>query len=259
VKNVKKIEVTFYNKESVRASFITYNKETSLGLLKIKSQVISERTRSKIEEIKLGESFQSSAGVPVLGLGAPDGTLGSMAIGYITASRIDKYVVDGKLGLYHTNIMENPYAEGFFVNLSGQVIGFTTHRFKDKTDQNTMSFLGIERLKGIIQGMLNEKKQAYLGIKVCELSSNDLKRLNVHYGIYITDVMADSPAFKNGIRTGDVITEIDNSCISSVTALMEKLSEKSPGDEMELQVMRQKKVEYPKVSYVRRKHNIKLG
>lgn len=81
----------------------------------------------------------------------------------------------------------------------------------------------------------------------------------MHYGIYITDVMADSPAFKNGIRTGDVITEIDNSCISSVTALMEKLSEKSPGDEMELQVMRQKKVEYPKVSYVRRKHNIKLG
>lgn len=259
IKGVKKIEVAFYNQESVRASFVTSNKESSLALLKIKSYVITERTRNKIEEIELGESFQSSAGVPVLGLGAPDGTLGSIAIGYITTPRIDQYIVDGKLGIYHTSIIENQYAEGFFVNLAGQVVGFITHHYKGKTDQNTMSFLGIARLKGIIQGMLNEKERAYLGIKVCELSSNDLKKLNAHYGIYVTDVIADSPAFKKGIRVGDVITEIDNVSISSVTALMEKLSEKESGDEIEIQVMRQTKVEYPKAMFVNRKITITLG
>ena len=72
-------------------------------------------------------------------------------------------------------------------------------------------------------------------------------------------MIADSPAFKKGIRVGDVITEIDNVSISSVTALMEKLSEKESGDEIEIQVMRQTKVEYPKAMFVNRKITITLG
>lgn len=258
IKDVQKIEVSFYNNEKVSATFVMYNKNTSIALLKIKSKAVSERTRGRIEGVKLGELFQSAAGVPVLGLGQPDGTLGSMIIGYVTAPRINKYVVDGKLTIYHTNIMENAYAEGFFVNLSGEVVGFITHRYKEKSDQNIMSFLGAERLKGIIQGMLNEKEQAYLGIKVCEISSNNLRRLNVDYGVYITDVIANSPAFKKGLLVGDVITDIDGVSISSVAALMQKLSEKEPSDEIELQITRQTKVEYPKISYAKKKVSIKL-
>lgn len=247
IKDANKTEVEFYNQDTVRAEFMNYNKETSLALLKAKTSALSKRTKVKIEEVKLGDSYQIGRGTPVLGLGSPDGTMQSMVIGYITAPRIEKYITDGKLGLYHTSIAENPYGDGFFVDVEGKVIGIITHQFKDETDQDIMSFLDISQLKPVIESLLNGRKLPYLGVKVSELSSNDGKKLNVNFGIYITDVIANSPAFKKGLRPGDVITEIDGTSISSVAALMKKMAEKEPGDKMKLIIVRQTKAEYPKV------------
>lgn len=249
VNDVNKIKVEFFNKETVCAELMDYDKETELCILKVKSDSITQRTRAKIEETQFGDSYQLTYGNPILGLGSPDGTMYSMEIGYITTPCINKYIVDGKLDLYHTNIVENPYGEGFFVNMEGKVIGVITHKYKGESDANIMSFTGISKLKPIIESMLNEKERAYLGVKVCDLSNDDAKTLNVNYGIYVTDVVAKSPAFKEGLKAGDVITEIDGISVSSVSALTTKLDDKEPGDTMEFSITRQSKVEYPKVSF----------
>ncbi len=249
VKEANKLEVEFFNEETVRAEFMDYNKETSLALLKVKCSVLSRRTKVKIKEAEFGNPYEIGRGTPVMGLGAPDGTMNSMQIGYITARRIDKYIVDGRIGLYHTSIMENPLGEGYIVDMGGKVIGIITHLFKEKSDQNIMSFLDITHLKPIIEAMLNEKKIPYLGVKVSAILSRNMKNLNVNYGVYITDVIANSPAFKKGIRPGDVITQIDETSISSVAGLMRKLAEKESGDKIRFTIMRQTKIEYPKVHF----------
>lgn len=249
VSDVNKIKVEFFNKETIRAELMDYDKETELAILKVKSDSVTQRTMAKIEESEFGDSYQLTYGNPILGLGSPDGTMYSMEIGYITTPCINKYIVDGKLDLYHTNIMENEYGEGFFVNMEGKVIGVITHKYKEKSDANIMSFTGISKLKPIIESMLNEKERAYLGVKVCDLSNDDAKTLNVNFGIYITDVVSKSPAFKEGLKAGDVITEIDGTSISSVSALTAKLDSKAPGDTMKFTITRQSKVEYPKASF----------
>lgn len=260
IKNANKIVVEFFNQETVRAKFMGCHKETSLALLKVKSKLISGRTKGKIKEAVLGNPYQIGCGTPVLGLGAPDGTMKSIAAGYITAQRIDKSIVDGKLGIYHTSVVENPYGEGFFINMDGKVLGVITHCYKEKSDQNIMSFIDIMQLKPIIESMLNEKKTSYLGVKVSsELSSNDLKKLNVSYGVYITDIIVNSPAFKQGLRTGDVITQIDDTSISSVAGLMAKIAEKEPGDKMKFTIMRESKSEYPKVVFHERTVTVTMG
>ena len=249
VSDVNKIKVEFFNKETIRAELMDYDKETELAILKVKSDSVTQRTMAKIEESEFGDSYQLTYGNPILGLGSPDGTMYSMEIGYITTPCINKYIVDGKLDLYHTNIMENEYGEGFFVNMEGKVIGVITHKYKEKSDANIMSFTGISKLKPIIESMLNEKERAYLGVKVCDLSNDDAKTLNVNFGIYVTDVVSKSPAFKEGLKAGDVITEIDGTSISSVSALTAKLDSKAPGDTMKFTITRQSKVEYPKASF----------
>lgn len=249
VSDVNKIKVEFFNKETIRAELMDYDKETELAILKVKSDSVTQRTMAKIEESEFGDSYQLTYGNPILGLGSPDGTMYSMEIGYITTPCINKYIVDGKLDLYHTNIMENEYGEGFFVNMEGKVIGVITHKYKEKSDANIMSFMGISKLKPIIVSMLNERERAYLGVKVCDLSNDDAKTLNVNFGIYVTDVVAKSPAFKEGLKAGDVITEIDGTSISSVSALTAKLDSKVPGETMEFTITRQSKVEYPKASF----------
>lgn len=259
VQGVTKLEVEFFNEEATRAEYMDRNKETGIALLKVKKSSVTQRTNDRIQKAELGNSYQIGRGIPVLGLGAPDGTMNSMMIGYVTTPCIDKYIVDGKLGLYHTNLIENANGEGFFVDMDGKVVGIITHQYKKQSDQNIMSFLGITKLKPLIECLLNEKKMAYIGIKVSELSSNDVKKLNVSYGIYITEVLVRSPAFKQGLRAGDVITEVDGVSVSSVSALMDKLAERKSGEDMMFTIMRQAKVEYPKNSFTQKHITITLG
>lgn len=259
VKDVSKIRVEFYNEEVVKAQLMDYDKLTSLAILKVKAKLVTDSTFKKIKEIGIGDSYQISAGSPVLGLGAPDGTVKSMQFGYVTAQVIDRYVVDGKLSMYHTSIAENPFGEGFFVDMNGRLIGLITHSFKEDEDANSMCFLGISKLRPIIEDMLNQRESAYLGVKVCDMSSDDVEKLNVHFGIYVTDVVAKSPAFLAGLKSGDVITAIDGTSVSSVAALMSKLGDKNPGDEMNLVVTRQKRAEYPKLSFEEKRIKVELG
>lgn len=259
IEKVDKLEVEFFNEEDARAEYIRYNKETGLALLKVKTSSLTRRTNIKIQKAELGNSYQIGCGMPVLGLGAPDGTISSIAIGYVTAPCINKGITDGILGLYHTNLMENASGEGFFVNMDGKVVGIITHQYKDESDQKILSFLGITKLKPLIQCLLNDKDMAYLGAKISEVSSSDMKKLNVKYGIYVTDIIARSPAFKQGLRAGDVITEVDGSSVSSPSALMSGLAEREAGDEIEFTIMRQTKVEYPKNSFAEKHIKITLG
>lgn len=259
IEGANKIKVAFYNNEIVRAELVDYDKETKLAIVKVKARSVTQRTKSKIVEVELGDSYQLSYGVPVLGLGAPDGTMYSMQIGYITAPCIDKYIVDGKLGFYHTSITENAYGEGFFINMDGKVIGIITHDYKDESDESIMCFLGISKLKPIIERMLNNQSKAYLGVKVSELSSDVAKKLNVRYGIYITDVVANSPAFRKGLKVGDVITEIDGTSVSSVAGLMSKIEEHKPDETMTIKITRQVVSEYLKTSFEEKTITVKLG
>ncbi|SET41245.1 S1C family serine protease [[Clostridium] polysaccharolyticum] len=247
IKNANKIQVRFYNGDEVRVKQVDYHKETSIAVIKVKTSSLTNNTKQKIEKIRLGDSYQLGRGIPVLGLGSPDGTMNSIAIGYVTAPCIDRYIVDGKLDLFHTSITENPYGDGFFVDMDGKVVGIITHKFKDDTDQNIMSFLGISKLRPILTSLLKEKEMASLGVKVSELSSKSNKSPGVKFGIYIADVVANSPAFKKGLRAGDIITEIDGVSVSSATALMNKLSDRNPGDKMEFTIIRQTKEGYPQV------------
>lgn len=259
VKDANKLKVEFYNSEAVRAVFMGYDKETGLAILKVKNVSISQRTRVKIKEADLGDSYHLTYGMPVLGLGEPDGTMYSMQIGYITAPVIDKYIVDGKLGFYHTSIPENQYGEGIFINTEGKVVGIITHQYKEDADENMMCFLGISKLKPAIERILNERDKAYLGVKVSELSSDDVKKLNVNYGIYITDIVANSPAFKKGLKVGDVITEIDGVSVSSVAGLMSKIEACVPEDKLTFKIMRRKVKEYPNSKFEEKHITVELG
>ena len=58
---------------------------------------------------------------------------------------------------------------------------------------------------------------------------NDLK---------INNVLDDSPAAKAGLQAGDLLTEIDENHIASYRALMEQLSQKSPGDTIKVRYIR---------------------
>jgi serine protease Do len=60
-------------------------------------------------------------------------------------------------------------------------------------------------------------------------------------GVYITDILKNSPADIASIEKGDIITKIDGTEIKTIEGLNEYKNKKNVGDKVTLKVYRQKK------------------
>ena len=63
-------------------------------------------------------------------------------------------------------------------------------------------------------------------------------KLSSKTGVYIFDKIADSPAYNNEIRIGDIIVEFNDKRVSSVDDLHKLLDEKVIGVKSEISVLR---------------------
>jgi serine protease Do len=61
---------------------------------------------------------------------------------------------------------------------------------------------------------------------------------NLLAGAFVSFVEPDSPASDADLQPGDVITEVDNETVDSREQLIESISQKNPGDDVELAVRR---------------------
>jgi S1-C subfamily serine protease len=80
------------------------------------------------------------------------------------------------------------------------------------------------------------KKKAYLGVFLREMKENDRLKLNYqkNYGIIITDLVADGPAMKSGIKPNSVLMELDGNKIYTTEQLIKMLKDYEPGNKIEL-------------------------
>jgi membrane-associated protease RseP (regulator of RpoE activity) len=81
------------------------------------------------------------------------------------------------------------------------------------------------------------EKKTYLGVMLKSAVETDGK--NIDSGKpYVTEVIEESPALTAGIESGDIIMEIDNQEMNSLQEVIEYVQSKSPGDKIEVKVMR---------------------
>jgi 2-alkenal reductase len=80
----------------------------------------------------------------------------------------------------------------------------------------------------------------YLGISYQPITPRvaAVYRLPVQYGVYITDIYANSPASQAGLRVGDIITAIDTTNLDDTHEYLNTLFQYSAGDVVTLTVNR---------------------
>ncbi len=80
-----------------------------------------------------------------------------------------------------------------------------------------------------------EEKLQSLGIRVRDLSSEDLNQFDLNNGILIQAVDGNSPAAREGLRRGDVIYEVDGKEISSVSDFNSYVEDRDSGSILKIQ------------------------
>ena len=148
---------------------------------------------------------------------------------------------DGALdGLIQTDAaISSGNSGGPLLNASGEVVGINTAVFQSSmnTAANNVGFaisVGealpvIETLRGLAAG--ETRIEGYLGVGLED-------RRDGGRGAVITEVGGGSPADRSGMEPGDIVVDVDGTPIDGQGALIAAIRDRSPGDIIEIEVLR---------------------
>ena len=212
---------------------------------------ISKINVKNLPYANLGDSDNVRVGEIVYAIGNPIGyqfqrTVTSGIISAINRTvRIDEngkstYMED----LIQTDAGINPgNSGGPLINPDGKIIGINS--VKIASAEGIGFDVPINIVKQIIEKYMKEGKfeEASLGIFAYdkEIIPYIDEKIEIQRGIYIAQISLDSPAAKTGLKVGDVITKIDNLELSKMSDLRSYIYTKSPGDEVNLSIYRNKR------------------
>lgn len=194
-------------------------------------------------------SAKSIVGTPVIAVGSPMGSSGSLGYGMISAVSGQLTKTDTCYTLLQTDIYGSSKASGVLFDLEGRVIGMITTNESTSDMENVITAYGITELKSRIQKLSNEEEIAYLGIGGVTVPSQVYISQGVPRGVYINKVEMDSPTMLAGIQPGDILVKIGDEDILSFESYVNNLLQRSPNETVTLTIMRQSQEEYRELEF----------
>ncbi len=229
------INVSFKNNYSKQATVKSADGHIGLAILSVDTSDADSGIKEGIEVIALGNSYLVSRGDIALAIGSPTGFNYSTGYGWVSYISKDVSIVDSSAMFMHTSLALDNAKGSFLVNTSGELIGIATSAYP--SESSTGVAIGISDLKARLEYMINAMPAAYIGIKPIDINAK-AKESGVPEGIYVTEVVADSPAYISGIQVGDVISEIDGIKVSSTAAYKEVIDKLTVGKEINIKLYR---------------------
>ena len=238
----KSYQIIYSDGSQNDASLVGTDQYSDLAVLKVSDNVPAIAT--------LGNSDALNPGETVIAIGSPLGDFkNTVTVGVVSATgrSIDSgsgYSIDG---LIQTDAAINQgNSGGPLVNLAGEVVAINTLIVRSTGTGTVAEGLGfaipINTARVISEQLIQNGfvSRPYLGISYQPISPRvaAVYRLPVQYGVYITDIYANSPASQAGLRIGDIITAIDNTNLDDTHEYLNILFQYSAGDPVTLTVNR---------------------
>lgn len=234
------IIVTFCDQAQAEAEVVQRDQTTGLAILSVPLLSISEETLDVIDIATLGSSNNNNLlGTPVIALGSPMGTSGSVCYGVVTSTGTTIDQPDAAYKMIMTDIYGSHNATGVFVNLKGMVIGIIDNANTGNDMGNLLTAYGISELKKTIEKMSNDQELAYIGVHGADVPQEAIEELDIPAGAYIKEIEMDSPAMAAGIQSGDVVTRVNEEPITTYGELLNMLNNAEPEQVMTITLMRQ--------------------
>ncbi|MDY2698154.1 MAG: trypsin-like peptidase domain-containing protein [Lachnospiraceae bacterium] len=239
IKDADSLKVTFIDGQEYQASIKKRDSHTGLAVISISKSIIKSSTLGAVKAATLGTSGNSLVGSPIIALGRPMGTEGSICYGNITSMGNITGLSDSDYKYITTNIYGSMNASGILINLRGQVVGIIDMSQSPDDMKNLISGIGISELKKVVERLSNNNDIAYFGVCGTDVTEEANRKMGVPFGAYITEIDMDSPAMDAGIQSGDVIIRLDGMEIASYQQMVKELLLKEPEKEIKIGIMRE--------------------
>lgn len=244
VDGADRVSVTLKDGRTFTGKVIGTDRMTDVAVVKIDANALPTAS--------LGNSDQLRPGEWAIAIGNPLGLDNTVTTGIISGtgrSGSQVGVPDKRVSFIQTDAAINPgNSGGPLLNASGQVIGMNTAIIQGA--QGLGFAIPINTAQRIANQLISKGRveHPYLGIQMVTLtpevkqninSSPDSNlSVNEDRGVLIARVMANSPAARAGLRSGDVITQINGQSIKDADAVQRAVENTQVGDKLPVGVRR---------------------
>jgi serine protease Do len=241
------IRVTMSNRKILKAKLVGADTLTDLAVIKVDG--------GSLPSIPWGDSTALHPGQTVLAFGNPFGFRFTVTRGIVSALNRPNPFSDNarKPGEFiQTDAAINPgNSGGPLVNAHGEVIGINTFLVSSSGAFSGMGFaIPTQIVRPTVDALIRDGKvsHGYMGIGITDVTPENSKFFEVSdaSGAVVTQVEADSPAGKAGLKVGDVITELNGQKVSDAGQLQVEVGQTRPETKIKLHVLRDgKSVDIP--------------
>lgn len=222
---------------SYTAAVIGSDSDNDIALLKVDAKGLTPAT--------FGDSSTLAVGDYVVAIGNPLGELGgTVTDGIISALARDVTIEDQNMTLLQTNAQISPgNSGGGLFNANGELIGIVNAKDSATEVEGIAFAIPINKVLDIIDDL---KSYGYvtgkidLGMQLTDITSKDTA---FYYGVnqtgcYVLSVTRGSNAETAGFTTGDLITKVNGTSVSTSADVEKALENSKVGDNVKFTVYR---------------------
>ena len=235
VRDATEVTVKLTDRREFRARVIGSDARTDVAVLKIDA--------SGLPTVRMGDPSAIRTGEWVVAIGSPFGFENSVTAGIVSAkgrSLPDETLVP----FIQTDVAVNPgNSGGPLFNLKGEVVGINSQIFSQSGGYQGLSFAIPIDMAMKVKDQLQSKgfvSRARLGVSVQEVNQAlaDSFGLARPAGALVAQVEDGGPANKAGLRSGDVILNVNGKVIERSADLPSIVADAAPGSTARIEVLR---------------------
>jgi serine protease DegQ len=240
IDHANEITVTLTDGRMLKAKRVGADRDFDLAIIKVAAE--------NLTSIAFGDSSQVEVGDVVLAIGYP------MNIGQTVTSGIVGGLHRTNIGIeQHENFIQTDAAiypgnsGGALVNLKGDLVGINTAFIGSSSTNPGMGFAIPTNTARIVANQIlayGDIHRGTLGITIEDPTPSvirDMKLVGPQTGAVITKVDPGSAGERNGLKSGDVVAEIDGAKVRDAAFLRTRIALHRIGEVAELAVLREGK------------------
>jgi serine protease Do len=232
------VQVVLSDRREYKARVIGKDDKTDIAVVKIDA--------GNLPAVTIGDSDKVEVGDYALAVGNPFGVGQSVTLGIVSAThRGMRNEIEGYEDFIQTDAAINPgNSGGALVNDRGELVGINTAIIaRGSAGNQGIGFaVPVNLARNIMDQILKDGKvtRAQLGILPQDVTPAIARQFGAKdsRGALVGEVVADSPAQKAGLKTGDIILEVNGKEITDANHLRNAISTMLPDSNASLKVWR---------------------
>ena len=238
VRNVQKIKVTLMGGREIIGEVLGADEDTDLAVVYIASKV-------PLAEVVFGDSSKVRVGQLVIAVGNPYGLNDTTTFGIISGLKRENINLSRYEDFIQTDASINPgNSGGPLLNIKGEVIGINTAIINYA--QSIGFSIPSNMVKHVVEQLVDhgEVHRGWLGVGIDPVSeevANRAAKAQVGEGVIINSIFEGHPADMAGLKVGDIILKIGGSEITSPNSMIRVIGAMTPGQTINLDILRKGK------------------